>query len=210
MSERTPLYGDTEPLRIRQDKTLSNGDPCNTATLTFSNHSGTHIDAPKHFYQNGRSIAEYRIEELIYKKPQIIDCLKNENELIRIDDLLMISDCDLLLIRTGFFKYRSEDRYRTNNPGISPEAAEWLRREHPNIRAIGIDAISITAFQSREEGRKAHRILLNNDGYPGQPVLLIEDMDLSFEADKISKVYVAPLFIEGIDSISCAVIGEYD
>lgn len=210
LNERTPSYGDSSHLSIRYDRKMAENDSCNTATISLSNHLGTHIDAPKHFDQNGRAIASYSIDELIFDKPQIIDCPKKENEFVKKEDLNSMSDCNLLLIRTGFYKLRSDKRYCLNNPAISAEAAEYLRKEHPHIKAIGIDSLSVAPFQSREEGRKTHRILLNDKGYSGQPMLLIEDMDLSFSESKLVKVYVAPLFVEGVDSMPCTVIGEFE
>src|SRR3989339_300793 len=209
LSNETPLFGETAPVVVSFDKKISANDSCNSATVSFSGHSGTHIDAPRHFYQDGRSISQYRIDELIFNHPQLIDCVKGDNELIDISDLESIGDCDLLLIRTGFYKFRSEKRYRINNPGISVAAAEWLRQAHPHIKAIGIDSISISGFQMREEGRNAHRMLLGDNIRLGAPVLLIEDMDLSFMEGKLKKVYVFPLFIEGPDSLPCTIVGEF-
>jgi len=202
---QTPLYGNIEPIQIK----IKEQDSIMTARISFSNHSGTHLDAPRHFFKSGRSISDYSIEELIFNSPLLIDCPKKENELITIDDLKSIRDCDLLLIRTGFYKYRGSEKYRLCNPGISPETAEWIRRNHPAIRAIGIDTISISAFQKREVGRRAHQILLKSNGFPGDPVLLIEDLNLSGEFNKLKKVYAIPLFIEGVDSMTCTVIGEF-
>ncbi|MEW6679508.1 MAG: cyclase family protein [bacterium] len=210
LSEQTPLYGDIAPIKIRHNKNMANNDTSNRATITFCNHSGTHIDAPKHFYKDGKAIGEYSIEELIFHKPQIINCPKKENELVKTEELKGILDCDLLLIRTGFFKFRQSDIYRLNNPGISSFSAEWLRRKHPHIKAIGIDSISVSSFPHREEGRRTHQILLAEQGYPGGPMLLIEDMDLSFNNGKLLKVYVVPLMLEGVDSMPCSVIGEYE
>ena len=36
-----------------------------------------------------------------------------------------------------------------------------------------------SAFQKREEGREAHKVLLKSNGSYGQPICIIEDMDLS-------------------------------
>ncbi|MEW6482576.1 MAG: cyclase family protein [bacterium] len=133
-----------------------------------------------------------------------------EDTIVKPEELKGILDCDLLMIRTGFFKFRQSDIYRLNNPGISSLSAEWLRRKHPHIKAIGIDSISVSSFQHREEGRRTHQILLAEQGYPGCPMLLIEDMDLSFNNGKLLKVYVVPLMLEGVDSMPCSVIGEYE
>jgi len=41
----------------------------------------------------------------------------------------------------------------------------------------------------------------------GNPILLIEDMNLSTELNHLAEVWVAPLQIEEIDSAPCTVVG---
>lgn len=203
----TPLYGDTTPVRISPVKRISGGDTCNTYELALSNHSGTHVDFPNHFFDEGPALAMSAIGDLIFNSVQILDCPKKEDGLVVVDDLKgrIARDCDLLMIKTGFYRFRGQEKYRLRNPGISPEAAAWLRAEHAGIKAIGIDAISITAFQKRDLGRKAHQALLNG----GNAVLIIEDVDLSGNHDGLARVFVVPLFVEMVDSMSCTIIGEF-
>lgn len=209
LNSQTPLYGDTTPLRIKPIKQIAKGDSCNNFELYLSNHCGTHMDAPRHFDDHGRSLFEYAIDELIFQAPCLVDCPKEADELIMPEDLRLINKCDLLLIRTGFYRYRGTDKYRLHNPGVSPDAAKWLRSNYPGIRAIGIDTISFSAFQKREAGREAHKLLLSDKNYPGKPVLLIEDLNLSEELKGIYRIIAIPLFVEGIDSMAATVICEY-
>lgn len=212
-----PLYPGTDPVITKVSKAISMGDSCNTFVITFSNHIGTHIDVPKHFFESGRAISDYSLKELIFTKPLIIDCPKQTEEIIGIDDLekaINSTDFDLLLIRTGFQKYRSDsnqnvenfDIYSCKNPCLSPKAAGWLRNNFSNIRAIGIDCISIASYAHRDLGRETHRVLLENTA-KGSPVLIIEDLNLSNQINHFEEVIVAPLYIEDIDSAPCTVIG---
>ena len=210
LSADTPLYGDTEPVKIDLKQQALEGDSCiTTARVSFSNHSGTHVDAPRHFFRNGKALDAYSIEELVFTSPRLIDCPKNDGELISCEDLKSLTPgCDLLLLRTGSYKKRGDEVYRLNNPGIAPEAAEWIRSSRPSVRAVGIDTISVSAYQNRQAGRRTHQAFLKDKGFPGKPVLLIEDMDLAGNIEELRKVYVVPLFFQGIDSMACTVIGE--
>jgi kynurenine formamidase len=211
LNEKTPLYGDAKPLNITNERQIRKGNSCNTCMVSIFNHAGTHIDAPKHFVESGRSLSEYSINDFIFASPCVIECPKKDAELVLPEDLKLTDNkCDILLVRTGFYRYRGEGRYRTHNPGISPEAAEWLRVKHPHIRAVGLDTISVSSFQNRDAGRKTHQIFLKNDGYPGDPMLLIEDLNLSGEIRNLKKVYAIPLFIEGVDSMSSTVVGFFN
>jgi len=212
IGENTPLYPGINPVAIRKVKEISKGDSCNTFLITFSNHTGTHIDAPGHFWNSGRTISEYSLEELVFKNPFLVDCPKGIDEVIEINDFDSLRGCrdtDLILIRTGFHKYRSEDVYTYcyKNPCFLPETAVWIRNNFPNMRAIGIDCISIASHSHRELGRETHKILLKEDGFRSSSFLILEDLRLSYEIKKIDELIVSPVFIEGIDSTPCTVIG---
>lgn len=211
LSEKTPMYGNNNHVKIKEDKQIKKADSCNTYLISMSNHSGTHIDAPKHFIDSGKCLFEYNINELIFNCPQIVDFPKKENELVLPEDLKGIKKkCDILLIRTGFYRFRGNKKYWTHNPGIAPETAEWLRKNKPYLRAVGIDTISVSPFQNRDAGRQAHQIFLNQKMFTGSPILLIEDMNLSDSLIGLAQVMVVPLFIEGIDSMACTVVGIWD
>jgi len=88
---------------------------------------------------------------------------------------------------------------------LSADLAKGLRTNYQNIRALGVDVISITSRLHREEGRKAHREFLGGH-YASEPFVLIEDMSLSNLTDYISQVIVLPLMIAGTDGAPCTII----
>jgi arylformamidase len=61
---------------------MSHGDNYNTYLLTLENHCGTHVDAPAHFLEGGRKISEYQPDELLFRNPIILDCLKTLENLL--------------------------------------------------------------------------------------------------------------------------------
>jgi arylformamidase len=52
--------GDTAPA-VTQVMRMAGGDICNLSDLNFCVHNGTHIDAPYHFIENGKSIDEVEL-----------------------------------------------------------------------------------------------------------------------------------------------------
>ena len=212
LSKKTPRYGNTPSMEIVSDKQLKKGDSCNTSFVRFHNHLGTHVDAPKHFSLDGRSIAEYCAEEFIFNNPFVIDCAKSPDELITLDEIsnYELKKYDILFFNTGFWKYRTDEIYRFKNPGISPDVALYIRSKFPNIRCIGIDSISVSSYSNRELGRKTHQIFLNTDKDLSEPILLLEDVDLSNDnACRLKTVIICPLLIENVDSSPCTIIGMY-
>ena len=69
-----------------------------------------------------------------------------------------------------------------------------------------MDVISVTSRLHREEGREAHRALLDPER-PGDPVLALEDMALQRVKGRLARVIVAPLRVRNADGGPCTVIG---
>lgn len=215
LDENTPLYGSIPAHHVFPYSEISKGDAVNTVVISIHNHTGTHIDAPKHFIDDGKQISEFTLDELIFTNPVMVNCLKDGAELIVPDDLKhasqMFQKNDCLLLCTGFGKYRGEERYRAYNPGIAPETILWIRKEYPNIRCIGIDSISISSFQHRNEGIEAHKAAFSIKKGLGEPLLLIEDMNLrALSNSKLKLVIVFPWQVNGIDSAPCTVLAEIE
>ncbi|MFQ5763202.1 MAG: cyclase family protein, partial [Candidatus Bathyarchaeia archaeon] len=112
----TPAYNSGPSLKISPMQEIRSGASSNSYVLSFPNHLGTHIDAPKHFDDGGRPIASYDLDELVFNRPMIADLHKDDSELITEQELRqfgqLISKADLLLMRTGFQKYRDTDPHR--------------------------------------------------------------------------------------------------
>jgi kynurenine formamidase len=137
-------------------------------------HGGTHIDAPIHFYKQGRAVDQIPLVQLI-AEAVVVDvttkCARDADYQIGIDDLRRWEERHkrrlgdvILLLRTGFGrhwpdrkKYLGTDETgpeavaKLHFPGLSPDAAIWLI-EQRLIKAIGIDTASIDYGQSTRFG----------------------------------------------------------
>jgi kynurenine formamidase len=215
INEDTPVHKSLPMPGIIPYSQISKGDDFNSVIISIHNHTGTHIDAPKHFLDDGKLISEYHLDELVFKKPVMVDCLKRDGLLIIPENLQhasqMLKNSDCLLLHTGFGQYRSEERYLTFNPGIASETIQWIREEYPNIRCIGIDSVSISSFQHRNDGVEAHKVAFRIQKGLGEPLLLIEDMNLSTLSNSILKsIIVLPWQVSGIDGAPCTVLAEIE
>ena len=79
MDHTTPLYGGGKGISISLDRSILNGDTANTKQLSFQNHSGTHIDFPNHFFENGKTAENYTADFWIFEKPFLIARKAEEN-----------------------------------------------------------------------------------------------------------------------------------
>ena len=173
--------------------------------VNFYNHIGTHLDCPNHFFDSGKKIIDYNINELFFVRPQIIDVSllkKNEISLETIVDECDM-EADIILFRTFFSKHRNSQKYINSYPVFKSDFALYLKEKSRNLKAIGFDTISLTSPIDKQEGKRAHQFFLKGNN----PILIIEDMNLEFYNSEIKKILVSPFNFEKIDSAPCNVYG---
>ena len=208
LSTSTPAFNNGPTVTISPVKQIATGGSSNNFAFSTPCHNGTHMDCPKHFDDAGRPVASFTMNDFVFGKPSLIEVSMGDGELFTSAALAKhegtIGGSDLLLIRTGYQKYRNSDpvRYSTRNPGFSAEGARYLLK-FPELRAIGFDFISLSSVLHRDEGREAHRTLLK-----GREFFIVEDMDLSGYPEGAKRVVVAPIFLEGVDSAPCTAFAE--
>lgn len=210
INERTPLYGGGGGLAVKQEKSIELGDSCNTSVLTMPSHTGTHVDSPYHFLANGKRVDQYAPEGWFFNRPHVIFFFARPGQLITPEDIplpeQLDENTDILLLRSGFESYRGTDVYWKTGPGLAPELAEFLLLKCPNLRAIGMDFISISSLKHREAGRMAHREFLQRG------ILIFEDMRLSELQThaQLQKVIALPLRFQHGDGAPVTMIGIID
>jgi kynurenine formamidase len=137
-------------------------------------HGGTHVEAPIHFAQGGKTVDAIPHEQLIAPAMKIDVSAKaasNRDYEISVEDLLgweeengRIPEQSIVLLQTGYGKfwgdrknYLGTDRRgeeataELHFPGLHPDAANWLVKNR-KIKAIGLDTASIDYGQSQTFG----------------------------------------------------------
>ena len=172
------------------------------------NHVGTHIDFPRHFGVDGKTINDYTAEFWTFNNPFVLEYKAQVEEMINLSEGILKEipvETDFLLINTGFQKFRGTEKYWNNNPGLAPELAAPLKQRCPGLKVVGFDFISLSSYQNRMLGREAHRkFLLEND------ILVIEDMDFSQLRKDVKQVVALPLMIDQADGGPITVIASYE
>src|ERR1700730_11069100 len=65
-------YPGNTPFSLEAVKRIANGDSSNVSTLHLSAHSGTHVDAPRHFFDEGPG-AEALPLEILCGRARVIE-----------------------------------------------------------------------------------------------------------------------------------------
>jgi kynurenine formamidase len=187
------------------------GDENNISSVEIHSHYGTHVDAPYHFDKNGAKITDFDVNHYYFTKPFVVEIPKEEDEPILEEDLKSfeksISGGDILLIRTGFSRYRQDHDKYLCNPYMDLSAANYLMDHFPELRGLGIDCISILNRKFRPMGIETHRILL---GYYDKKkfLLLFEDVNLDFGDRILTEIIALPLFIKDAEAFPCTMIAR--
>lgn len=192
LNNETPVFPGDPKVNIRPFKIDNDGTSIHE--YYFSGHTGTHIDAPSHFYPKGKNHSDIPIEKYT-GKGILIDA--RERKLIDKDVLNSINiDKDtIVLFWTDWVKKNHQQDYYTEYPVISNVLADELVRLKVNI--VGID------FPNPDKPPySVHKILLKGE------VLIIENLcNLDKLQGKRFKIFAFPLKVD-TDGIPVRVVGE--
>jgi len=213
LSSKSPLYLGTPPLAFHPIKSMELGDSSDTTAITVSSHSGSHIDAPRHFCHHGKTVKDIIAGSIIFAPVYCITINRTSDNPIRARDFeIGISSCEDaagIFIRTGMYSLRDMDsiRYCSRHPWIHPEVPPFLRKHCPNIQIFGTDTISISNPDHREEGRECHRAFLCSS----KPILLAEDLNLSDPSLSTQPLTVTihPWIIDKLDGVPVLAFAEF-
>lgn len=156
----TVYYGDPKPSFESVQTLDKNG--VNISRITLGSHTGTHIDAPRHFIAGGNTVENESLGKFI-GEAIVVDVSKKIGKGITEQHLADVNarKNDIVLIYTGT---GHEDR---NFSYLEQDAARWIINR--GIKCVGIDTLSVEKYGSH--GAPVHKLLLGNS------VGIIENLD---------------------------------
>lgn len=202
-----PIYPG-EPKPEFQPYFVIGRDKVNVTKLILSSHTGTHVDAPKHFIANANGIDKFPLDIF---KARILDLSRiGVGHAVTSSDLDVYSDLmedeDILLIYTGTSdNFRSGIKFNDNNNSIltdfsylDPSAAQWIV-DH-DIKCVGIDSFSMEKYNFKK-GLTHVKLLSNGIG-------IIEGINSELKKFLGRRMFLVclPLPFEGIDGSPARVL----
>src|SRR5690349_2418864 len=162
-----PTYPNNTPFSLEPIKRIARGDSSNVSTLHMSAHSGTHVDAPRHFFDDGPG-AEALALEMLIGRARVIEV--TTRKAITADDLSRFdfSEDVRVLIKTSNSRLWGSPEFHTDFVGVAESGAKFLV-EH-GIKVVGVDYLTVEEF--RKPGAPAHHALL------GAGTIIIEGLNL--------------------------------
>lgn len=136
---------------------IENGGEVNISSISMCSHIGTHVDAPLHYFINGKDVTSIPLENLmgVAKIILIESAIEISISEIRKHD---INGGDRILFKT---KHSIEDwslkPFDENLIALTTDAAEYLKQKE--ILLVGIDYLSISGMNNSKE---VHQLLLSS------------------------------------------------
>ncbi|MEM0119863.1 MAG: cyclase family protein [Thermoprotei archaeon] len=159
----------TSPLPVVTPVGIAARDGYNVESYTSLTHTGTHIDAPYHFIENGKTVDHLELERLV-SHGYCIRPKTHGQEITRADIWEKWRDeygGSTLLIDTGWSRKRGFTKsFLYEFPGLSEDAADFLIAQ--KVGVIGIDTLGIEPYSHTDF--RVHKKLLSHD------IILIEDL----------------------------------
>ncbi|XID91928.1 cyclase family protein [Paenibacillaceae bacterium WGS1546] len=113
----------------------------NISQLVMSTHQGTHLDAPFHFLDDGKTVDQLDLNKCIGDALLVDLSGKKAKEPITVADFAPYADRIVegtrLIYRTDWYKEFPSKHYFTDFPYMTVELAEWLAER--KIALIGMD-----------------------------------------------------------------------
>lgn len=143
-----PLYdgmkvwpGDVD-YKIVKTSEITKGESVNTAAVTISTHTGTHIDAPYHYDKDGEKIHEIDINK-ISGEAQVVS-------LIGVEIIERRDIAELLPLQASKILFKTTETFHDYHsfPSFSKEAIKLLGEE--GVGMIGTDAPSVDPLTSKD------------------------------------------------------------
>jgi len=187
-----PCYPGDPPVTVESAATLV-ADGYSVHSLRFGTHTGTHIDAPRHFVPDGKTVDDIAILTSACGPATVVDANHiAPGEDITPDSLgTLLSEINpggRLLIATGWSRRHGDSDYFTGFPVVTETLAHWC--VDTGIALLGVESPSLNpTCEAAVHGMLLEAGLVIVESLCGLEPLIGRTVDF----------YAAPLRLEGLD-----------
>jgi len=188
-------YPGNPAFELHAIKRIADGGSSNVSRLVLGTHTGTHVDAPRHFFDEGAAVDALPLDLLI-GRARVIQVSRRGG--ITQDDLAgagLREDLRVLL-KTANSGLWNGQPFRDDYTHLTESGARYLVEQ--GVKVVGIDYLSIEQF--KKPGAPAHRALLS------QGVIIIEGLNLADAESGMYEMYCLPLRLRGGDGAPARVV----
>lgn len=189
ISDDLIVYPGDPEIEIRPHSRIADGDDANVTRLSFGSHTGTHVDAARHFFDDAQTVDQMPLDRLV--GPAQVVRLPPEVRAIGEHELRAagIAGAKRVLLRTGNEELLGRDTFREDFAHLTADGARYLL--DAGVELVGIDYLSVEAPDVEEP--VAHRTLLERE------VVIVEGLDLREVPPGRYELICLPLRLAGLD-----------
>ena len=188
-------YPGNTPFSLEGIKRLARGDSSNVSTLHLSAHAGTHVDAPRHFFDEGGGVESLPLE-MLCGRTRVVEL--TTRKAVTAEDLagFDLREDVRLLLKTANSRLWGTPDFHQDFIGVSEGAARFLVDR--GVKVVGVDYLSVEPYKT--PGAPAHHVLL------GAGTIVIEGLNLRDVEPGAYEMYCLPLALVGADGAPARVI----
>ena len=192
LAPNMPIWPGSPGVVTTSRMSISEGDDANVSQLAMDVHTGTHVDAPRHFADGGAAVEDLGLAPFVGRavvadvgeEPQISSAVLAALELP--------DRVERLLLRTA--NSANPDLYRTpfdaGYAALTLDGAEWLVA-YGCVRLIGIDYLSV---QRHSLSTDIHRVIL------GAGIAILEGLDLHAVSPGAYELVCLPIRLADVEA----------
>lgn len=197
ISEDMVVWPGDPKVAINKKRSIDAGDSCNVSQLDMGSHTGTHIDAPYHFENDGSKIDKLSLKTLI-GKARLFDVGADKDI-----GLEKVKTFEIKGLERVLFKSSNSNGWKTNAKlfnknyvAVTKEAAAYL--VDAGIKLVGVDYLSVEKYGNK--AHETHHTLLENG------IIVVEGLSLADVTPGDYELIALPLKIKNGDGSPARVI----
>ena len=183
------IYPGNPEIDVSLQQAVAKGASANVSTVRFGSHTGTHVDASRHFFDDGQPVDRIPLERLI--GPALLVRFDDDVRSVGVAELRGkdLEQHKRILLRTRNSALLSQPQFFADYTFLAPDGAQYLVDN--GVELVGVDYLSIEQFHSGHH--RTHRTLLERS------VVIVEGLDLSVPPAGEYEFICLPLRLAGCD-----------
>ena len=193
-----PTYPGNPEFELQPVKRIKDGGSSNVSRLVMGTHTGTHVNAPRHFFDDRPGVDALPLELLIGRARVLDVPVRGGIGREHLAPAGLRDDLRVLLRTPNSALWNSPTGFHQDFTYLAEDGARYLVDQ--GVKVVGIDYLSVEQF--KKAGAPAHHALL------GSGVIIIEGLNLSDADPGQYEMYCLPLRIAGGDGAPARVVLE--
>jgi arylformamidase len=190
-----PAYPGNPEFELQPIKRIAEGGSSNVSKLVMGTHTGTHVDAPRHFFDGAAGVDALPLD-LLLGRARVVEITKRGG--IDQEDLAAagLREDLRVLLKTSNSALWNGEGFHQDYTYLTEGGARYLADQ--GVKVVGIDYLSVEQF--KKAGGPAHRALLS------QSIVIIEGLNLAEAEAGMYEMYCLPLRVAGGDGAPARVV----